>query len=262
MPRWVYYGIAGIVLLFIVFCVFKRRRQCNRTRTRVLLESNAISWDTLWDRALKIRNSAHIPVQFQLDGVHIQDKPISSKTEFERLVRHSATWATRRANVEVKPFKIKWRHGPTMEYLNSTLTISPDTLDRFTDADVVLATAHEIAGHHYQENRDPNNDSEQKEMCGMTCEKMLWSLSKPLVNRWILMRLVRGLIDLKINAAHQHTDKSSVEEIYSFFGSKMMTLSAIVDMVTEYPGSGLSYLGDEQNVGNDCACTPSKFSDK
>ena len=248
--HWVLILGCIVILCIIIFTIFKHRRV-----QRIHLElTQTVTWDNLWNRANVLKRSSVLPVRFTLNGIRIRDVLVHNKEKIETIVRTSAEWATQTANIQVAPFHIQWRDGPTMEYQSSTLYISPDVIGRFTDADIVLASSHEIAGHHYQENVYPDNKRQQKEMCGMACERLLRSLSNPLVDRWILMRVVRGLIDLKINAPEKFPDKPTPEQIYDHFGTKMMTLDAIVSMVTDTPGVGLTYLMDEENVGKGCGC--------
>ena len=85
----------------------------------------------------------------------------------------------------------------------------------------------------------------------MACENVLHTLSMALVDRWKLMRLVRVLIDLRINDK-KYKNKPSAKEIYDMFPTKMMTFESIVDSVTSFPGVGKTYFGN--SVGKGCAC--------
>lgn len=233
--------IALVCIVFVLCCKHKFSINLNASH----------DWDYYWNEAIRIKNTKHQPITFFIENLHIHDKYIYSKIKFEKIVRQTATWSKKKFSINLPYLQIKWKDGPTMEYLNNTLYISPDALSRFTDADIVIASIHEILGHHYQENNATNNTREEQETCAMACENVLQSLSPGLVERWKLMRLVRVLIDLRINDK-KYKNKPSAKEIYDMFPTKMMTFESIVDSVTSFPGVGKTYFGN--SVGKGCAC--------
>ena len=188
--KWV--GIA-LVTIVLVLCALRWR---DRKRTVRLFDDPVLSrWANFWAMAKRLAKSSSRPIRFSLDGIDIQDKPVPDRNAFEALVRKAAAWGLRRTKAVVDPFNIYWEPGPTMWYADGTIVINPGALQSFTDADVVLATIHEVVGHHHQESRAGvfANTPAQKEACAMQCEASLRSLSEPLVDRWKLMRAVRAL---------------------------------------------------------------------
>ena len=176
------------------------------------------------------------------------------RNAFEALVRKAAAWGLQRMNAVVDPFNVHWEPGPTMLYTDRTIVINPDALQTFTDADIVLATIHEVVGHHHQESRAGvyANTPAQKEACAMRCEASLRSLSEALVDRWKLMRCVRALIDLRVNHPETLADKPTPEAIYEAYPVRMMNFEDVLEAVTDFPGMGMDYFGDD--VGTECAC--------
>jgi hypothetical protein len=248
MRWWVVLLVVLALGLFLATVTQPGRNKCS-----VVLNRNH-QWEDLWARATRLKRATQVPVDFVLSGTRIHDKLVHSKVDFEALMRLSAKWGAAMSEIVLPPYRIDWRDGPTMEYVNDTVYVAPEALGTFTDADIVLASVHELVGHHYQENAFPGNASEQKEACSMTCEQLLSTLSPVLVDRWILMRLVRALIDLRVNHTEALRDKPTPREIYDHFGIHKMTFHAIVDLVTRYPGFTLSYVDDTVDVGKGCGC--------
>ena len=127
-------------------------------------------WALFWAMAKDLARSSSRPIRFSIGGIDIEDKPVSDRKAFEELVRKAAAWGLQRTKANVDPFHIRWEAGPTMWYADGTIIINPSALQTFTDADVVLATIHEVVGHHHQESRAGvhANSSSQKRLvpCG------------------------------------------------------------------------------------------------
>ena len=215
------------------------------------LLQRAFTWDELWNTSTELMESARAPIEFSIDSLVFKDQLVTDKKEAESIMRTASEWGLRKTNVTVPPYRFEWRHGPTMEYANNTVYVSPETLTRFRDTDFALAAVHEVVGHHYQETNASNNDRNEQEGCAMSCEKMLFNdIAPSLVSRWRLMRYVRALIDKQINVPG--STKMSAREIYDHFGVYTMTLDTVVDSVTQFPGFSLNYLDTKK--GAKCAC--------
>ena len=248
--KWV--GIA-LVATVLVLCALRWRR-ARKHVVHLSAQSVASRWARFWAMAKRLAKSSSRPIRFFIDGIDIQDKPVPDRNAFEALVRKAAAWGLRRTGATVDPFNVRWESGPTMWYADGTIVVNPGALETFTDADVVLATIHEVVGHHHQESRAGvrANTPSQKEACAMRCEASLRSLSGPLVDRWKLMRAVRALIDLRVNHPKALADKPTPEAIYEAYPVRMMDLADVLEAVTHSPGMGMDYFGDD--VGTECAC--------
>ena len=251
---WTLATVAILLVLTVLTLGALRWHGTKRRAVRLAAESVREQWGRFWGLAQELTKSAARPVRFLLEGAPVRDEPVRDRKAFEALIRKAAAWGLARAKASVGPFDIQWREGPTMWYLDGTLVVNPDALNTFTDADVVLATVHEIVGHHHQETRagGGQNTMAQKEACAMRCEATLRGLSGPLVDRWRLMRTVRALIDLRVNHPKALAGKPGPDAVYRNFPVRMMAFEDVLDSVRKTPGSGLNYFGDD--VGAECAC--------
>lgn len=241
--------VVAILVIVLGILLYRGTKKCP-----IQLAVSPGTWNALEEKALTLTRSIQDRVAFPLSNLAIKDQRVHTKEEFEKILHHTVEWATQRHNISIPPYRIKWRRGdsPTMEYFDNTLTISMSVLERFTDADIVLAALHEIIGHHHQENMFHKNTRIQQESCGLACEDYAYELSPPLRNRWRLMRVVRGLIDLRINYK-RFKHKASPKDIYDKYNVRMMTLKSIVEQVSRAPGEGLKYFG--KDVGKGCGCS-------
>ena len=248
--KWV--GIALVTAVLVLSAL--RWHDQRKHAVRLSAQPVASQWALFWAMAKDLARSSSQPIRFSIGGIDIEDKPVSDRKAFEELVRKAAAWGLQRTKANVDPFHIRWEAGPTMWYADGTIIINPSALQTFTDADVVLATIHEVVGHHHQESRAGvhANSSSQKEACAMRCEASLRSLSGPLVDRWKLMRTVRALIDLRVNHPKALADKPTPRAIYETYPVRMMELNDVLEAVTSSPGMGMDYFGND--VGTKCAC--------
>ena len=245
-----------IIFLFIfIFLTCSGRFISSRYKqTSLLQKMKKVSlWDDLWNTATELKVSAQETIEFAIDSMVFTDKFITDKKEAETIMKVASQWGLEQTtNASLPPHQFQWRHGPTMEYFNNTIYVSPDTLSRFRDTDFALAAVHEVVGHHFQEtNARGKNKRFEQEGCAMSCEKILFHKIAPaLVSRWRLMRYVRALIDLQTTAPVP--TRPSPREIYEHFGVYTMTLESILDSVKQNPGFSLHYLDSKKGSG--CAC--------
>lgn len=253
METWCLVAILVIAIVLGIILYRRVKKRCS-IQLAASVDVSFDTWAELEEKASRLLPSIRNRVTFTLSKIAIKDQLVHTKKEFEKILHHTVEWATQHHNISIPSYRIKWRRGdsPTMEYFNNTLTISMSVLGRFTDADIVLATLHEIIGHHHQENTSQKNTRTQQESCGLACEDYAYELSPSLRNRWRLMRVVRGLIDLRMND-ERFKDKPSPKDIYDKYNVRMMTLKSIVDQVSRAPGEGLKYFG--KDVGKGCACS-------
>jgi len=242
----------GIFIVLMV-CSWKRRK---KNFTLLHEQERSEIWKWLWAEGNRIKSRmSNAPVSFVIKDTYISDTKADTIEEFENLVRLSVEWYKDIHNIDLKPFHIRWIEiGPSaMSYRESALFITDEAFERFTKADIVLSSIHEIIGHHHQDSFSPtSNTSAMKETCGLACEESLRSVSDDLVDRWRLLRVVRALIDLRHNHGEEFGTELSVEKIYSYFEVTMMSLETILHTITESPGYGLVYFYG--NVGVNCAC--------
>jgi hypothetical protein len=88
----------------------------------------------------------------------------------------------------------------------------------------------------------------------MQCEHFVkeWGLER-LQKKWVLMRCVRALIDLKIH--HDDVTPLSIMEIWDMFPtSRMFTLDQIVNHSKKYPYVWTNYIYFEKKNFPDCFC--------
>jgi hypothetical protein len=238
----------------LMACSWKESRAVRLTN---LVQGRSEIWEWLWFEGERVKQRMKgKTVSFMMNGTLITDNAkAETKKEFEDLVRLSLEWYTTHIqDVEMEPYNIRWTGSgrSIMSYKDSTLFILDEAFRRFSKADIVLSSIHEIIGHHHQESLSTFNLAEQKETCAMACEESLRSVAPVLVDKWRLLRLVRALIDIKVNHANEFDAAPSVEHIYQYFDTTMMSLETILNTVTIMPGYGLAYFyGD---TGNYCAC--------
>ena len=247
--------VAILIVVIFVFIACTRSFISYRYKQTLLLQKikDHSLWDTLWSKASELKVSAQKPIEFSIESLILTDKFITDKKEAEAIMEVASQWGLEQTtNATLPQHRFQWRHGPTMEYLNNVVYVSPDTLSRFRDTDFALAAVHEVVGHHFQEtNARGKNKRFEQEGCAMSCEKILFQKIAPgLVSRWRLMRYVRALIDLQTNAPVP--TRPTPREIYEHFGVYTMTLESILDSVKFHPGFSLNYLDSEKGIG--CAC--------
>ncbi len=248
------------MFIVLMVCSWKETRAVRLTN---LNQGRADIWKWLWDEGERVKQRMKgKTVSFMLNGTLITDNAkVATKKEFEELVRLSLDWYTVHIqDVDLEPYYIRWTSNgrSVMSYRDSTLFILDEAFRRFSKADIVLSSIHEIVGHHHQESLSTFNIAEQKETCAMACEESLRSVAPFLVDKWRLLRIVRALVDLKVNNATQFDTAPSAEHIYQYFDTTMMSLETILSTVTQLPGYGLAYFyGD---TGDHCACE--KFVNK
>lgn len=250
-------------VLICVMCLFIGLMICNMQKAHAVrleaIKGASDTWKWLWKEgeAIKARLTVQTPMPLVLGTIVVSDKEKpKSKKKFEELVRLTVDWYTGEVqkDLTVPQFFIRWtgQGRSAMSYIDSTLFVIDEAFTRFTNADVVLATVHEIIGHHLQETQTTSNLFEQKETCAMACEESLRPYLPHTVDKWRLLRVVRALIDLKVNYPDKFLTEPPVQEIYNYFGTTMMSLETIVNTVTNSPGYALGYFHGDP--GYSCAC--------
>jgi hypothetical protein len=244
-----------IVIVIFLFLTCSGTLISSRYKRASLLQKikSGSLWDDLWNTATELKVSAQTQIEFTIGPMVFTDKFITDKKDAETIMEVASRWGLeQRTNASIPPHRFQWRHGPTMQYLNNVVYVSPETLSRFRDTDFALAAVHEVVGHHFQEtNALGKNKRLEQEGCAMTCEKVLFQEIAPaLVSRWRLMRYVRALIDLQTTAPVP--TRPPPREIYEHFGVYTMTLESILNSVKQHPGFSLNYLDSKKGLG--CAC--------